>query len=336
MLTPPSTAALLHAARLAASRQAWGEVRAAIAPAREAVAEVPELAVLLAEAEYRSSNPATAEQLARSVEEAPGAVASASLRSRAANVVGASAFTQGRLADAAEAFERALERGRLAGDHLVVARALNNLGNVLGLRGESDAALSHYRRAIPLYEQAGVTRGVAECYHNMAIVARDHAQWTDADELELRAASYARLASDARLVAMSQAGRAEALLKRGLPDAAAALALRAADALGALGDAAMEADARCVQGRALTVLGRHEAAEAALVRAARLAADGGDALIAAEVLEATATLATARGDLARAQLLATQALDAFRSIGTPHATRRADALLAALTRVGGG
>jgi tetratricopeptide (TPR) repeat protein len=332
-MTPPSTAALLHTARQAAARQAWGDVRAAIADARAAVDQVPELAVLLAEAEYRSSNPAAAEEIARGVEQAPGAAASASLRSRAANVVGASAFTQGRLSDAADAFERALERGRLAGDQLVVARALNNLGNVLGLRGESEAALSHYRRAIPLYEQVGVTRGVAECYHNMAIVARDHEQWADAEELEHRAATYARLAGDARLLAMSQTGRADALLRRGVAEAAAALAERAALALERLGDMTMEADARCVMGRALTALGRLASADEALQHAARLSAEGSDALISAEVLEAMAMLASRRGEATRALEMAARSFALFRSIGTPHAMRRASALLVTLERM---
>lgn len=326
-MTSRSPETLLHTARLAAARQAWGEVRAVIGEATDVVQEVPELAVLLAEAHYRTNQLAEAEDVARGVEEIPGGRVSASLRSRAANVVGATAFTQGRLAEAIEAFERAMERGRLAGDDLVVARAMNNLGNVLGLRGDSDGSLSHYRRAIPLYEQVGVVRGVAECYHNMAIVSRDLEQWEEADELERRAAEFARTAGDERLRAMAQVGRAETRLWAGDAAAAAALAARAAEALNAVGDASMEADARCLMGRALTANGQLDAAGEALAAAARLSATTGDALVSAEVLEAMARLAWAREDVPGARDLAAQAREAYRAIGTPQATRRAETLL---------
>lgn len=327
-MTPYSAETLLRTARLAASRQAWGEVRAVIREEPDAPQQVPELAVLLAEAQYRTNHLADAEDVARAVEQIPGGSVSASLRSRAANVVGAAAFTQGRLDDAIEAFERAMERGRLAGDDLVVARAMNNLGNVLGLRGESEASLSHYRRAIPLYEHVGLVRGVSECYHNMAIVARDLGQWEEADELERRAAEFARTAGDDRLRAMAQVGRAETLLWKGDAAAAAALTSRAADALSAAGDASMEADARCLLGRAQTALGQLDAASESLDRAAVLSAGVGDALVSAEVLEARARLSWERGEVATARELAATAYEAYRALGTPQAMRRAETLLA--------
>jgi tetratricopeptide (TPR) repeat protein len=323
-----SAETLLRTARLAASRQAWGEVRTAIRDVPDATQQVPELAVLLAEAQYRTNHLAEAEDVARAVEQIPGGSVSASLRSRAANVVGAAAFTQGRLGDAIEAFERAMERGRLAGDDLVVARAMNNLGNVLGLRGDSEASLSHYRRAIPLYEHVGVVRGLAECYHNMAIVARDLGQWQEADEIERRSAEFARSAGDDRLRAMAQVGRAETLLWKGDAAAAAALASRAADTLNAADDASMEADARCLIGRAQTALGQLDAANESLMRAAQLSTAVGDALVSAEVLEARARLAWAREDVATARELAASAHQAYRALGTPQAIRRAETLLA--------
>jgi tetratricopeptide (TPR) repeat protein len=322
----------LRAARLAAGRQAWGDVRGLLAPALDQVRQSPELTVLLAEAEYRGNRPSDAEMLAAIVDALPAGSAPAAIRSRAANVVGAAAFTMGRLAEAEGAFTRALERGRDADDDLVAARACNNLGNVLNLRGDVDGALARYRLAIPLYQRVGQPRGLAECYHNMAIVAREQHRWTDADDLERRAMACARQANDARLLAMALVGRAEVALASGDVAPAAMLASRAADALRDLDDAAMEADARRLIGQAETARGHFATAEAALTLARDLARRAGDALITAECTEAMATLAAAQGDTDAASALGREAVDAYRTIGSPTALRRAVSLV---ERLGG-
>ena len=321
-------AELLRLARLAAGRQAWSEVRALLVAADDVVLGSAELTVLLAEAEYRGNRPGEASTLAARVDALPAGSAPEAVRSRAANVVGAAAFTRGQLADAEGAFTRALERGRAAEDDLVAARACNNLGNVLSLRGDSDGALARYRLAIPLYQRVGQPRGLAECHHNMAIVARGEGRWADADDLERRAVDFARQANDARLLSMALVGRAEVKLASGDAAPAVVLATRAADSLRDLDDAAMEADARRLVGDAEIALGHFEAAAQALGDAQHLARRAGDALIEAECTETLARLAAARGDAALASQLADTALAAYRAIGSPTAMRRAEALLA--------
>lgn len=320
-------AELLRLARLAAGRQAWGDVRALLSPAPDVVRSSAELTVLLAEAEYRGNRPAAAEALASTVDALPAGSAPATVRSRAANVVGAAAFTMGRLADAESAFTRALERSREAEDDLVAARACNNLGNVLSVRGDADGALARYRLAIPLYQRVGVPRGLAECYHNMAIVARGRGQWDEADDFERRAIDFARQADDARLLAMALVGRAEVALASGDAAPAAILAARAADSLRDLDDTAMEADARRLIGEAETARGHFEAAAESLLLAQHLARRAGDALISAESTEALAKLAAVRGDADTATRLGRAALDEYRAIGSPTAMRRAEALV---------
>ncbi len=322
---------LLRVARLAAGRQAWGEVRALLAPALELVRSSPELTVLLAEAEYRGNRPNDAAALAATVDALPAGSAPDAIRSRAANVVGAAAFTMGRLADAEGAFTRALERGRQAEDDLVAAKACNNLGNVLSVRGDVDGALARYRLAIPLYQRVGQPRGLAECYHNMAIVSRGQRRWDEADDLERRAIDFARQANDARLLAMALVGRAEVALASGDAAPAAILAARAADSLRDLDDTAMEADARRLIGEAETARGQFDAAATALLLAHNLARRAGDALIAAECTEGLAKLAAVRGDADAATRLGTEAVAAYRAIGSPTAVQRAEALL---TRLG--
>ncbi|MGC4991918.1 NB-ARC domain-containing protein [Nocardia salmonicida] len=78
------------------------------------------------------------------------------------NVLGEAYFALNDLADAQEAFDRAVALGRMAGSAAEQARGYDGLGKVAGVRGEPAVARPHWRTAIDLFAQVGDTARVAE------------------------------------------------------------------------------------------------------------------------------------------------------------------------------
>ena len=120
-------------------------------------------------------------------------------RRRAVNLWGAALFELGELEAAELAFRRALELGEQERDALLVARAMNNLGQIANVRGRRVDALTLYQLAVPAYGDWGNVRGLAETYHNMAISYRDLNLLDRADECEQRAIEFAREVPIARI-----------------------------------------------------------------------------------------------------------------------------------------
>lgn len=241
---------------------------------------------------------------------------------RALNLYGVAAFELGQMEDADRAFSRALEWARADGDDLLIARAMNNLGQIANVRGAHESALSIYHLAIPVYQRLGNQRGLAETYHNMAISYRDLGQLERADECERRTIEYARDLPHHRLVALAQAGRADGALQTG--DAALALAgaKRAAEDFARLGDPAGGADALRIQGSACAALARYTDAYEVLDRAIALAAQHGNPVIEGETRRALAEAALVAGDTATARREAERAASLLEQAGANAAAER--------------
>lgn len=316
-------------ARSHAARGEWSAVRTLLAGATLAAYE-PELILLGAEADLRLGAPRTA---AGRLRDAFAVIAragdGASLR-RACNLLGAATFELGDLTESHAAFSRALELANADGDHLLVARATNNLGAIANLRGDRDTALAHFQLAIPAYQQLGHTVGLAESCHNIAIAYRDERRLDEADEYERRAIEYARESGSERVGAMARAGRAELSLLRGDPRMAEIGAMMAAAEYRRLDDPIGEADALRLAGEARSAFGAFIQALEALDQAVALSEAHGAALIHAEALRARAEAHLGHGDRILATADVRAALDGFAQLGAADEVARTAEVMARL------
>jgi len=296
VIAAPSPDDLVATVRARAAAGEWADVRALLASHKEEARLHPELVTTRAEASLRTGNPREAQ--AWLVETFQGLERSgdrAQLR-RGLNLLGVASTELGALDDAESAFDRAAQLAWTDGDHLLVARATNNLAAIAHVRGRRDVAVALYALALPTYQRLGSARGLAESYHNLAITLREQGELDRADECEQRAIEYARDAGAPALGAMARVGRAEVYLRRDDLVMAEATARLAAEELQAAGDPIREADALRVAAVARTRRGDLRAAHVALDRAVALARTHGHMLIEAECLCARAEAAIVAGN----------------------------------------
>jgi ATP/maltotriose-dependent transcriptional regulator MalT len=329
-MDPLSISARLSAIESMASRGAWGEIRASLAPEAESEAMTrPELVALYGESLLRTGEPRAAHRWFAPRLSTLARAANRSATRRAVNLAGAAAFEIGEVPEAEQHFAEALQLAERDGDNLLIARATNNLALVASLRGERDTALAYYALAIPVYQRVGNARGLAETYHNMAITLREGGQLERAEECEREALEHARDTSNARLEAFIGVGRAELMLSRGDPAYAAFAAQRSADDFRRLGDPACEAGSLRLVGIALERLGERARAGATLTRAVAIAEHGGNALVAAECDVALARH-VALTDPPRARALLVAAEGTFERLGARVKVEQVGRLLAQL------
>lgn len=307
---------LLSQARARVASGAWGDVRTLLASREAEVRLQPELIALLGEAYLRTHAPREAcDWLDRANHELRRAGDRIALR-KAVNLAGVARFELGELDDAERAFHGAFTLGRLDDDHLLLARAINNLGLIANVRGRHAEALALYRMALPSYQRLGQPRGIAETYHNLAITFRDLGDLERATDCEWRAIEFARQAPDDRLVAMAETGLAELQLLDGDAALAEARATRGARTFERIDDAQGEANALRIAGLAAARLDKYDIAREALDRAVALASERGYALVEGECRHTRAQLALARGDFDDARSDASAALEIFERLGS--------------------
>ena len=310
-----------------AAAGAWPEVVRLLESVGAGTTGPSELQLLRAEALTRVGDARGAREWLREIIPALVARADRAAHRRALNLLGAACFYLGELEEAADAFAAALEMASVAEDHLIFARATNNLGMIANLRGHHEAALGHYRLAVPTYQRLGQRRGVAESYHNIAITYRDLGKLDEADEYERRAIDYASEGTAPRVAAMGMIGRAEIALRRGDPQFARGTSERAAAELGRLHDPVNEADAWRLAATAAAALGRAGEADAAFERALSIARAGGHALIEAETLRDRAQASLRRRLRAEARSDAEAATRLFERLGASSEVERLRGML---------
>jgi tetratricopeptide (TPR) repeat protein len=318
------------------ARAAWRDARQSLERDLDAVGESAELTALYGEVLLRLGLPRDA---LRWLEPRLQRIAQSANRRafvKVVNLSGAASFELGSIDDAALFFDLARDRALAVGDHLTVARALNNLALVASTRGQWRTAMQYYMLAIPSYERVGDLRGIAECHHNVAATLIESGDLDQAEEWHRRAIGLAIEIGNARLRAFVIAGRAEVRLRKRDHDMALVLARQAAQAFRELSDPSSEAHALGVAGQAelgqASVEGEHAIARAldTLAHAVSLAEQSGVTRVLAECLlaSARALVAANRANDARTDLR--RARSAFESLGTTAKVYIVDSLLADL------
>ena len=299
-------------ARALADAGAWADVSALLGRHRESIRPHAPTATLYAESLVRTGRASEARTWLESI--VPAITRDRSSLRRATVLTGAAYFELGDLASARRWFHDTLELAREEGDEPLVARAMNNLGAVENVQGRRAEAIANYQLAAAAHQRMGSARGLAECYHNMAITFRDLSQLDNADELEQRCVEFARDLPDPRLVALARLGRAEIALRRGDAALAEASARRVARDFANGGDPVREADALRLAGVACTTLGRFDDARQLLDEAVDRTRQHGALLNQAESLRARAELSAAVGRLDDARTDAASALRLFEEL----------------------
>lgn len=293
---------------------AWSDAGALLLSHEDGVRSSPSAAALLAESLVRTGRVREAREWLSSV--LPAIEVSddrASLR-RATVLNGAAHFVLGELDRARAGFTEALELARTDGDDALVARAMNNLGAIANIEGDRTGALALYNLAISAHQRTGNTRGLAECFHNMAITYRDLGRLREADELEQRSIEFGRDAAVPLIVSIARLGRAEIALRRGDPTFAEATARRAALEFAAAGEPVLEACAHRLAGVACTLTGNYAEAHTLLDFAVERTEFHGAVLHQAESLRARAELGAAVDDPTAALRDARRALVLFEQL----------------------
>jgi tetratricopeptide (TPR) repeat protein len=188
------------------------------------------LTLLAAEAHGRLGEHAEAERWAVLALTIARARAEQQAAMRALNALGVIAVRRADVGQAEERFAEALEAARVLRDSAMQARCLNNLGVLATLRGDPEGALGNYQLALAAYQQAGLTRGIAETHHNIGIAWFAQGAHREALGAADQAVRMAALTKDDGLLGLALTGRAEIHLAAGDADLAAAELERAAEA----------------------------------------------------------------------------------------------------------
>jgi tetratricopeptide (TPR) repeat protein len=88
---------------------------------------------------------------------------------RLENVLGTNHAEQGKITQAAGYFARALSLFERTRQTQMAGVALMNLGIICNIVGDSDSALTHYKRAQSCFEEVGDLNRLAELHHNMGM-----------------------------------------------------------------------------------------------------------------------------------------------------------------------
>lgn len=240
----------------------------------------------------RRGNHAEAEELARRLR---AVTTDQTLLVRLANLLGGIAFERGRLDEARGWLDAVVVGAPDTAEPLLAARATNNLASIAHLRGERELAVGLYRSALAAWEHVGDATGVAQCCHNLGIVAGEAGAESEALGYADRAVEAARITTDLALLGLVLLGRAERRLSAGaLPSARADLAEAAELARGA-GDSLGIAEADRLAGLVALAEGRPEEALRLARFAYRRANLLGATLLAADCAELCARAEAVRG-----------------------------------------
>jgi len=124
-----------------------------------------------------------------------------------------------RTADAAVHFSRAVERCRVLGEALLLARALTGLGQIERDLGNTSAAAGHYEEAIAIYRGAADPLAVAHAVRHLADIHRNRGEFDEAAACYQESLDIYRNHSETPPLDLANALRGYALLKGQTGDA---------------------------------------------------------------------------------------------------------------------
>ena len=245
------------------------------------------------------------------------------LAAEALNTLGGLALRTGVMEEARAYFNHALERGGHARE--LRARVEQNLGILANIRGDIEAAVTHYERAVESYLATKDEHGCAMAYVNLGIAHTDLRQYDWADSYFGKSFEIAEHAGDLHLQGMCLVNHAEAYFLRERYDEARRNAERALAIFDQLDSRSDKSEAYKMIGMVYRETGRPALAESRLRSAIDLAVSAGSVLNEAEASRELALLMQSMG---RNQ-------DALASLNTAHRLfRRLDARVD-LVHVGG-
>ncbi len=138
-----------------------------------------------------------------------------------ANLLGATAFERGHIAEAEVQFRSVVQMAESGGHARFTARSANNLAVIAHLRGEVELAMALYRKALDAFHRLADEQGIVETWHNLALTQRESGWTADALGECNRAVQAAERLGAAGLLALTLLGRAELFIASGAFDQAA-------------------------------------------------------------------------------------------------------------------
>src|SRR5438093_4606509 len=215
------------------------------------------------------------------------------LAAEALNTLGGLDLRSGKLEDARAHFLQALARGGKAPE--LLARIEQNLGILANIKGEIEAAVSHYERAVEWYLATNDEHGCANAYVNLGIAHTDLRQYDWADSYLSKSYEIAERAGDVYLQGMCLANHAEAYLLRERYDQARRMAEAALAIFDQLDLRADKSEAYKLIGMVYRETGRPALGESRLRSAIELAVSAGSVLNEAEAVRELALLMQTMG-----------------------------------------
>ena len=129
------------------------------------------------------------------------------LAAEALNALAGFELERGRLAEARQQYQAALEFASRQPE--LVGKIEQNLGVVANVRGDWAAAWQHYQRALAAYEQTKDYRGSAIAYHNLGRIHAERHEWEEAGQRFHLARKLAHAAGDVHLHGLALLSHAE-------------------------------------------------------------------------------------------------------------------------------
>ena len=299
-----------------AQRRSWPEIVRELDGVGEGrLAEVPELAVHLADALWRVGQADRSVEMARLAERAVREVDGHGLLLDAVNIRGIALFEIGRVEDAGAAFAELLEMATDWEDHEFAARASNNLGVHASIQDRYDAALVHYERAMASYIRLGQVRGIAQTHYNLGINYRELGFFDKAESHYRLALSYAERSGSEDVMGLAESDRGLLRVQMGDPELGRVFAQRARERFRQLTDPVREGEALRVLGMAAAAAGAAEEAEGFLGDALEIARRHGNTLLHADVQRARGKVLAGCGDLEGARAAFEDAVAQLEALG---------------------
>jgi len=218
------------------------------------------------------------------------------LAAEALNTLGGLDLRSGKLEDARAHFLQALARGGQAPQAPeLLARIEQNLGILANIKGEIEAAVSHYERAVKWYLATNDEHGCANAYVNLGIAHTDLRQYDWADSYLSKSLEIAQHAGDLYLQGLCLVNLAQARFERARYEEARRNAEAALSIFDQLEDRSGKSAEYRTIGAVYRETGRPALAESRLRQAMELAVSAGSILNEAEASRELALLMQAMG-----------------------------------------
>ncbi len=202
------------------------------------------------------------------------------LAAEALNTLGGLDLRSGKLEDAREHFIQARKRGGRAPE--LLARIEQNLGILANIKGDIEAAVSHYERAVEWYLATNDEHGCANAYVNLGIAHTDLRQYDWAESYLSKSLEIAHHAGDRYLQGLCLVNLAQAHFERARYEEARLNAEGALSLFDQLEDRSGKSAAYRTIGAVYRDTGRPALAESRLRQAIELAVSAGSILNEAE------------------------------------------------------